>query len=129
MDFELLPVTVRHLDVALLGLLGSTAQQEDDKGAQEPELHPVARAVIDSGLVDTTSGTAAVSEVAQSDSIDAGEDPRLRSLVTERGNPLLEGCPVFRSRIDPDFPFIGLTHDPIVAQKRHGVKLDRRTTS
>src|ERR1700704_5651085 len=59
-----LPVSVRRIDIALLSLLGSAGQQDDDRLAIAPEINPIARTKIDPALQHTFAHAFDVGEIA-----------------------------------------------------------------
>ena len=55
---------MRRIDIALLSLLGSAGQQDDDRLAIAPEINPIARTKIDPALQHTFAHAFDVGEIA-----------------------------------------------------------------
>lgn len=93
-------------DVGLLGGFVSTAQQQNDHVVAPREIHPIARAVMNTQLEHSGAYGFGIALVAQHESFEAKDDAGLGVPVSQGSHPVREGGGALQS-----------DHAPIVAYK------------
>ncbi len=97
------PVFLGAFDVTILRALVPTAQQDYDLTTVATEVHPLARAKVDTKLIHTVPDRAGVPEVAESNPCNALTDSVAGRSITQPAKPLRERLAAVRAGVDADF--------------------------
>ena len=108
------PILFGTFDIFSLRALLASAEQEDNRHSNLPEVDPIAWAIIHSKLLDTLSDTVTISKVSESDPVQPYSNLRAGSCITQGSEPFTEGSPAILRDVNSELPGTYL-HVPSVA--------------